>query len=614
MGTIKYALAALVFLTAGWDLRLVDWNPVRYFQDVPQADRSASLMLAGAAVIAWLIDRWTSDRDPAAARRPLHATLMVGAGCILTLLLCVQNISEIHGNILALAELPHYVSFWLLLATMLGTLWVYSQHHAPFAPATTHGTAGWAAPAEIKPLAAPKLSRPPLGSLYLGYDRRGREIILPPRLSKQHALTIGTTGSGKTRTVFMPNAVRLGVSFAASDPKGELWKFTSGYQQEAWKLAPRSADSTHGFNWLPLCREEHMAQLLAAAVMQTDEDTREQQFWKLADQQTCAAGFTHVAHSDVPTPATLRELLMLPPLEFVAALKASPVERARVCGQTLAGLRPETASGIVMSVSQKLAFLHDPAVLRFTSCELRPPDFRTLADPDRQIGLYWQVHEEDVDLLKPLSSLFFTLLLHQLCQGEGELPAPVALLLDEFAQVGRIPKFPNTIAVARGRGVSLVLGIQSLAQLDALYGKAGAEVIRTNCCTKIVLPGLDYDTAEHISKALGETTVRQEYQSRRPEGWLVTSYSYGEHHTQRRLMTADEVRRIDDDEALLIIANYKPIRARRVFWDKDPNPASSGQLGEARGLVVREFVSPPPGNNITPLRRGLQRLDDEEES
>lgn len=61
----------------------------------------------------------------------------------------------------------------------------------------------------------------------------------------------------------------------------------------------------------------------------------------------------------------------------------------------------------------------------------------------------------------------------------------MALLLDEFAQVGRIPKFPNTIAVARGRGVSLVLGIQSLAQLDALYGKAGAEVVRTNCCTRV---------------------------------------------------------------------------------------------------------------------------------
>jgi type IV secretory pathway TraG/TraD family ATPase VirD4 len=148
--------------------------------------------------------------------------------------------------------------------------------------------------------------------------------------------------------------------------------------------------------------------------------------------------------------------------------------------------------------------------------------------------------------------------------------------------------------------------------MEQFYGKAGAEVIRTNCCTKVVMPGLDYDTAEHISKALGETTVRQEYQNRRPEGWLVTSYSYGEHHTQRRLMTADEVRRIGDDEALLIIANYKPIRARRAFWDEAPNTAPASQLGEAQATVVREFVSPPPTKNITPLRRGLQHLQEEE--
>ena len=312
------------------------------------------------------------------------------------------------------------------------------------------------------------------------------------------------------------------------------------------------------------------------------------------------------------TPASIYELLKLPPLDFIACLQQSPVERARMCGQTLAGLRSETATGIVMSVSQKLAFLHDPAVRRFTSADLNPPDFRRLANPDRPVGVYWEVHEEDVDLLKPLSSLFFTLLLHQLCQGSEPLRVPLVLFLDEFAQVGRLPNFPHTIAVARGRGVSLVLGIQSLAQLDYLYGKAGGEIIRTNCGTKMVLPGLDQDTAEYISKALGETTVRQEYQSRRPEGWLVTSYSYGEHHTQRRLMTADEVRRIGDDEALVIVSNFRPMRVRRIHWDEPPNPARVGSLGPEHAMVVREPVMPPPPNDIEPLRRGLQQIEEEE--
>lgn len=75
-------------------------------------------------------------------------------------------------------------------------------------------------------------------------------------------------------------------------------------------------------------------------------------------------------------------------------------------------------------------------------------------------------------------------------------------------------------------------------------------------------------------------------------------------------MTADEVRRIGDDEALLIIANYKPIRARRVFWNQ-PNPAEVGSLGQTQAMVVRALVAPPPPNNITPLRRELKRLSEE---
>jgi len=75
-------------------------------------------------------------------------------------------------------------------------------------------------------------------------------------------------------------------------------------------------------------------------------------------------------------------------------------------------------------------------------------------------------------------------------------------VLDEFANIGRIPHFPSTIAVARGRKLCLVLGVQAFAQLDGLYGRSGAETIRTHCATKVVLHGLDYDSAEQISRAL----------------------------------------------------------------------------------------------------------------
>ena len=607
MGGLKYVVALLALAWFGWDLRLVDWNPIAYVREVPSSDHVVAAMLAGLAVVSWLIDRWTSDTEIRRPRRSMLSWALLIAGWAAILVLLIRNVLELDGNVFALVDRPLHVTFWLLVAAVLGSLFVFSRQEPAFATANTHGSAGWATAADIKPLLSSRRQARGL-SIFLGHDRRGRDIVLTDQLSKQ--LIIGTTGSGKTWSLFLPNARRTPSSLVATDPKGELWDYTSGYQREVWRLAPRSPYSTHGLNWIPLCRDEHLSQLLAAAVMQTDEDTREQQFWKLADQQLCSALFTHVAYSPVPTPATLHSIMQLGPRQMVEHLKTSESPRARTCAQTLWELKPETRAGIVMSVANKLAFLQDPAVRRFTSSELTAPDFRQLAvDPERSIAVYWQVHEQDVDLLQPLSSLFFTLLLFQLCQGEGALPAPVMLLLDEFAQIGRVPKFPNTIAVARGRGVALVLGIQSLGQLEQLYGRAGAEVIRTNCCTKVVLPGLDYDTAEHVSRALGETTVRQEYQSRKPEGWLATSYTYGEHHTQRRLLTADEVRRLADDEELLIIANYRPIRARRAFWNAPPQPAAVGALGPEQTLVVREPVAPPP--STSPLRRGLQQLKED---
>ena len=115
--------------------------------------------------------------------------------------------------------------------------------------------------------------------------------------------------------------------------------------------------------------------------------------------------------------------------------------------------------------------------------------------------------------LRPLSSLFFTLLLEQLAAEPmaapgaaatvaDTKPVPVHLFLDEFANVGVVPHFETTISLARGRGVGIWLGIQSLSQLEARYGKANAQTILTNCATKIALCGLDVETAEYFSRCL----------------------------------------------------------------------------------------------------------------
>ena len=493
---------------------------------------------------------------------------------------------------------PAELLWRLLLLLFTYFLFRISPHRRQL---TTHGSAGWARSSDLKGLLVPASAPTPPGGLFVAPYGRRRKLALPPELAQRHVLLVGGTGTGKTRCFFMPNTAYATGSYVATDPKGELWQHTSGYHQQAWRFAPREPDASAGFNWIPLCRDEYMAQLLAAAVLQLDENTREEPFWKQSELQLCAALFAHAALQPVPTPASAFQLLRLGPAGVLAPLFDSPSPLARACATFLADLKPETRAGIVLGVANRLTFLQDPAIRRFTSAQLRPPDFSVLMD--QPIAVCWVVHEHDAALLAPLSSLFFTVLLDQLVRREPGT-VPVTLFLDEFANIGRLPHFPTTISVARGRGLSLVLGVQSLSQLEGLYGRAGAATIRTNCATKLILHGLEFESAEQVSRALGDTTVWDELASRRPAEGLpfTTVTSHSEQHFQRRLLTADEVRRIGDHEMLILVSNLRPIRARREFWDRAPVTAFAPPLGPER------LASPVP----QPLRQRLRELDDGE--
>ncbi|MHB8621434.1 MAG: type IV secretory system conjugative DNA transfer family protein, partial [Chloroflexota bacterium] len=168
-------------------------------------------------------------------------------------------------------------------------------------------------------------------------------------------MLLGPRGSGKTFDYLLPWMGMAKTSVVATDPKGELWKHTSGYHREAWRFAPREPNASCAFNWIPLCRDEHIARLLALALMQPAEDIQEQHFWKFSELRMCAALFAHAAHQAVPTPATVYRLLLLSPTELINLLRTSPSMPARAFANTLAEMKSETQAGVVLSVANKLS-------------------------------------------------------------------------------------------------------------------------------------------------------------------------------------------------------------------------------------------------------------------
>lgn len=278
----------------------------------------------------------------------------------------------------------------------------------------------------------------------------------------------------------------------------------------------------------------------------------------------------------------------------------SPVARAEAC--ILQQTHERMRGSVVPVVAAKLQFLRDPAVCRFTSADLTPPDFGRLRTSPH--ALYWCVREQDIARLRPLSALFFTLLLEQLAgaPASGD-PVPVQMHLDEFANVGVITNFATTISLARGRGVSLWLGIQSLSQLEARYGRPDAQTILTNCATKIALSGLDVETADYFSRSLGQATrqtPRRSWQKRRFALFAGGVSDTVQDHA-RPLLTPDEVRRIGSGEALAIIGNRRPILLKKFVYDLAPKAAQTMGLGPARSVPIP--VPPEPVPKRTPEAR-----------
>ena len=493
----------------------------------------------------------------------------------------------------------------LTALTGLLTLLALRQGLAPRSPSTDYGSAGFASLQEIADLLVLPGRPLPSGSVLLGkWCEGGERVALPFPLTTQHGIIVGGSGSGKSYSFFLPNvAAATNLSCVVTDPKSELWQRASGFHRRATRFAPGDPDASASLNWIPLCKDARIAELCARAVVEAGAIERQEPPWPDLEAAFLSALFSHASTLSVPTPLTAYQLFTrLEPQKLLDAflVSQSPVarEQANIFQQTNERMR----GSIVPVVASKLQCLRDPRIARFTSASLAPPDFgRLRLTPE---AVFWCVREQDIVRLRPLSSLFFSLLLEQLAAEKESDGAtlPVNVFLDEFANIGVIPHFETTISLARGRGVRLWLGIQSLSQLESRYGKPAAQTILTNCSTKIALSGLDVETAHYFSRSLGEKTQaspRRTWQKKRFALFASSVSDTAQQHA-RALLSADEIRRIGTQETVVITGNRRPLRIEKTFYTTPSCAALTTSLGEVLTLPL-EAVAPVSGRRPTEM-------------
>ena len=253
--------------------------------------------------------------------------------------------------------------------------------------------------------------------------------------------------------------------------------------------------------------------------------------------------------------------------------------------RSLLDMDPRTSSGIVATAQAHLSLFRDPVLAANTArSDFAPLD---LVAADQPISLYLTLAPADLQRLRgPIR-----LILNQLCRaltdrldfepaddprGDHGRPAhrhALLLLLDEFAVLGKLDFFGRAMAYLRGYNIRVYLSIQSLAQLHDIYGPH--QSITANCPLQIAFAPADLETAELLSRLLGPTTVHLTKRSLNgaPLVFGARRHTLSLQEHARPLLTAEEVRRLPDTEALVLTAGHAPIRARRARYYDDPDLA-----------------------------------------
>ena len=227
----------------------------------------------------------------------------------------------------------------------------------------------------------------------------------------------------------------------------------------------------------------------------------------------------------------------------------------------------KTAKSILISCGARLAPF-DIAELR----ELMSYDELELdLVGDRKTALFVIISDTD-DTFNFIVSIMYTQLFNLLCDRAddvygGRLPIHVRCLLDEFANIGQIPKFEKLIATIRSREISASIILQSKSQLKAIY-KDNADTIEGNCDTTLFLGGKEKTTLKEIAEILGKETIDL-YNTSDTRG-SQRSYGMNYQKTGKELMSQDEIAVMDGGKCILQVRGTRPFLSDKYDITKHP--------------------------------------------
>ncbi|KPV42702.1 VirD4-like conjugal transfer protein, CD1115 family [Alicyclobacillus ferrooxydans] len=404
-------------------------------------------------------------------------------------------------------------------------------------------------------------------------------------------IVFGPPGSDKTTGFILPNifhAAQQGISMVVTDPKGELYDLTASYLRER-NYRVVVLDYIHfrygaRLNLLNYVYDEaQYAEIASMYLESTRNEGDKKDFWEGKAQElfTSLIGFVKQAFGDA---GTLTDVYRLIPMITDPDSLLNLYNKHGVGGAAKDLLRSilamakseNTLGNIAGTLSEKLQLFTLSNVRAQTSTS----DFELDTIGDVPTIVYvWMSDSQNTyaPLVTAFWTVFFNALYERARKNGHKLPIPVLPLIDEMGNIGKIAGFLTKLTTMRSRRIYPMMIWHSLPQIKLVYGEKYAEAMLGACDTKIVLGCGDLETAEYMSKMIGDTTI--ETQSKRGSRTVTAEpQNTTQQYAMRRLMQAPEIMRLSPTDVLVWQRKRHPLILKKVkyrYWEESICPTAS---------------------------------------
>ena len=537
-------------------------------------------------------------------------------------------IDKIFQGLLELNRMSFFPSLYLIDIFMgIGTavlikfiVYTKGKNAKKFRQGKEYGSARWGNRKDIEPYMDEKFQNNILLTKTERLSMNGRPSN-PKYARNKNVLVIGGSGSGKTRFYVKPNLMQMHSSYCVTDPKGtivlECGKMLEDNGYEIRILNTINFKKSMKYNPFSYIHSEKDILKLVQTIIANTKGKGEkagEDFWVKAEKLYYTALIAYIyyeAPKEEKNFATLLDMIDASEVREDDENYKNPIDRLF---EALEKKEPRHFAVKQYKKYKLAAGKTAKSILISCGARLAPFDIQELRDlmsedeleldclGDRKTALFVIISDTD-DTFNFVVSIMYSQLFNLLCDKAddvygGRLPVHVRFLLDEFANIGLIPKFEKLIATIRSREISASIILQAQSQLKAIYND-NADTIIGNCDSTLFLGGKEKTTLKELSETLGKETIDLYNISETKSN--QNSFAMNYQKTGKDLMSQDEITVMDGGKCIFQLRGVRPFFSDKYDITKHKNYRLLEDYDKKNRFDVERYVK----------RRGTARLRSE---